>query len=61
MSAHNGEGRDPKRCLSCARERIAAQHGTRSKYQAGCRCADCTKANRDAAREYSQRRRQEAA
>lgn len=40
----------PKVCDACYRTRHAAKHGTRSKYQAGCSCEDCRRANRDATR-----------
>jgi hypothetical protein len=33
-------------CRACYEETIAAQHGTRSKYNGGCRCDDCREANR---------------
>lgn len=36
---------------------MAAEHGTHSAYVLGCRCADCTAANRDYMRAYRQRRR----
>lgn len=34
-----------------------AQHGTVSKYHGGCRCVDCTRANRDAARDRRARQK----
>lgn len=34
-------------------------HGTRARYQRGCRCADCKEAQRHYATEYSRRRRRE--
>lgn len=39
-----------QRCVACDRASKAAQHGTRSKYQAGCRCDDCRRANRESQR-----------
>jgi hypothetical protein len=35
---------------------MAAKHGTRRRYVEGCRCEDCTEANRIYKREYRQRR-----
>lgn len=49
-----------KRCDPCHRKSVAAQHGTPSKYNAGCRCADCRSAHRDRMRTY-RRKRQVAA
>lgn len=57
MSSGNGRKNDPKRCDACQRKRVAAKHGTLSKYRGGCRCSDCTRANTDWHREYMRRRR----
>lgn len=36
-----------RRMSGLRRTRSFANHGTRSKYSAGCRCEGCTRANRD--------------
>lgn len=35
-----------RRCWTCRREQDAPDHGSRSRYVAGCRCDDCRDANR---------------
>ena len=35
----------------------APRHGTKRRYQKGCRCTDCTEANRAKMAAYRQRRR----
>ncbi len=35
-------------CRPCRDRRLAARHGTATKYQLGCRCPACTDANRRA-------------
>lgn len=46
MSGSEGPNgrRAPKRCKACA-DTPTAPHGTRSKYNSGCHCDDCRKAN----------------
>lgn len=39
-------GLTPQARRAMRRRRPGAQHGTRSRYQAGCRCEDCRAANR---------------
>ena len=56
----NGRGAAPTRCDPCYRIAVAAQHGTRSKYNLGCRCAACTAVATVAHREYMARRKQVA-
>ena len=51
----NGRARAPKMCLACTTVARAAAHGTRSKYNAGCRCDECTTANREAGRALRRR------
>lgn len=49
-----------KSCNSGAARRNKAECGTRSAYQAGCRCEGCTNANRDSQRKlYSKEKRSE--
>jgi predicted transcriptional regulator len=49
-ATYGGDGRfaAPRLCLKCTKIRKAAQHGTRSKYNTGCRCEPCAEANRAA-------------
>jgi hypothetical protein len=46
-----------KRCDPCYRQHTAAQHGTYSKYTAGCRCDPCRTANTERMRQYRAARR----
>lgn len=39
--------------------RTDVKHGTRTAYNAGCRCADCRAANREAAALYRSRKKEE--
>ncbi len=41
-----------------ASRKAAAQHGTRSRYVAGCRCGDCRRAQREYQAEFRARRGQ---
>lgn len=45
-----GRRNAPKVCARCFRARRAPEHGTRSRYLAGCSCDDCRAANRAAGR-----------
>lgn len=55
----NDQGYDPFNCIWATystqnynkRNHNPAQHGTRSKYNVGCRCEDCRTAKRNASRE----------
>ena len=43
-------------CRTChGKMRRKAKHGTKTMYTYGCRCASCTEAKRQAAREYRKR------
>lgn len=44
----NGKAKAPARCDACYRASIASEHGTPSRYQAGCSCDECRRANREA-------------
>lgn len=46
-NGNGGRANAPKRCDSCSRERVRADHGTRSRYLSGCSCDACRAANRD--------------
>lgn len=39
---------------------MVKQHGTRSRYNTGCRCEACTRANADYMRDWSAKRRKQA-
>lgn len=54
----NGPGSAPELCQACYLISIRAPHGTRSAYNAGCRCAACTAANRDSQRAYRASKRE---
>jgi hypothetical protein len=50
----NGPTKPAKRCKDCA-ERPTAKHGTRSRYNRGCSCDDCRRANREESRKLKGR------
>lgn len=49
-SGSGGRSKAPPRCYPCHLKFIEAQHGTLSRYQAGCRCDPCRAANRERGR-----------
>lgn len=47
-SGHDGIGKASRICAACYAETMPrAQHGTRSKYNTGCRCDECRRALRE--------------
>ncbi len=60
-----GDNGPPTRCQACYRARRAAtakraEHGTRSRYEAGCKCEACKAAHADYHRAMYRRQREAA-
>lgn len=53
----NGHAKAPKKCLKCYNAARRPEHGTKSRYEGGCRCDDCRRANAEAQRAWRARQK----